>query len=1854
MTLRVEWVPYGRPAADRLRLLISEAKARRAAGAGHGRRAVQPRRRRHPAAPGLRGARARVRQGAGLAAVTFLTPYRLAELLGAARARRPPGGGRCPPRCSPPPCGPCWPSRPGRVRAGRRAPGHRVRARRHLPRAARPLPGRPRRRWPPPAPGPARSSASTGPPGPASSRALVRRGGPARRGRRRRSTGRRTLDLGAVVVYLPQRLSRHAAGCCAAAGRARAVTVRRRHHRRSPGRRRGRASARPPAAVRRAVGAAAAPSRRPVVDADAHPVRHRLRRRRRGPGRGAGRRRRRAGPARRSTASPSSTPSPEPYARLAHEHLARRRHRHQRRRRRPARRPGGRPHPPRASRPARRRASAARTCSPGWRRRPSSTSGRCAPDHRLGAAVPGGGGRRRARPTGTGSSPAWPTSATRAADEADAEPDDARRGRPSAAAADAGRAREPARVRARPDRRPRRAPPPAPAAGASTPPGPAACSPAPRRRRRGATAGRAAERKAAERVELALDRLGALDAVEGPVALDVFARTLAARARDRPRPGRPLRRGRARRLGRDGHRPRPRPRRRPRPGRGLVPRHRPRRLAPPRPRAAAPPAASSPLRADRVERQHRQLLAALAGARRQLLCVPRGDLRRSAERVPSRWVLDLASGRWPASRVVGRPTCSPADAAWVDHVAVLRRRAAHPGVPGHRPGAPAPRRCWPPAATSPPTDDAAHRPPGAEVIAARRSRRFTRFDGNLAGLAVPSPGRPHHLAHPPRALGRLPARLPRRGPPRASRRSRTPRTRCRSRRSTRATSSTRRSSGSSSRCSPARRPSSPGPAEPWTAGRPRPAPARSARALCDEYEARGLTGRPIFWRRDRRRILADLDRFLARGRRAPRRAPAPARWPPSSPSGLDGGLDAGRRPAARRADRCASGARPTGSTSAPTAPLHVVDYKTGATDGYARPRRGRPRSPRGTQAPARRLRPGRPGRHRRRPTRRCAPSTGSSPTEGGFEPIGYDVTDEVLERRPPRSLGTIVDGHRGRRLPARTRPTLSTVVRASTATSATPTASASSSCAEHWERKRARPRARRATPTWPSRSTRRRPDAEPTRPTSPRRPPPRPTRRPATASPPTSTPRCSSRPAPGRARPPRSSTGRRPRRHAAPPSCGQIAAITFTEKAGAELRDRVRRRARGARRRRRTPTRREAERCRAALDQLDGAAIGTLHSFAQRLLSEHPVEAGLPPRVEVLDEVTSGVEFDRRWAAFLDELLDDPALERTSCCCFAAGVDPDGAALAGPRLRRALGPRRGAGARRRARAARRSRGLLAPAPRRPSTPSCAARPTASTRPTSCCAAPRRASPSTAARLATPSTTSSTCSTRSCGGRRRASRRASRSGSIGQQGQLGRRRRAAGAVAAAGEALAASRAEVARRLRPPPRRRHPPASPSTRPTSAAAAGHARVPRPARAGPARAARPRARRRRSGPRLHQRYRRLLLDEFQDTDPIQIELAVRIAAADPAPTPPAGAVGRRRRRPPAACSSSATPSSRSTGSAGPTSPCSSPAEARFGAGRRRRGRAHRQLPHRRRRSSTGSTPPSRALMAEAPDAELPSPSQPDYVAARRRAARRRPIGPPVAVLGRERPPGRHRAPTSCAPPRPPRWPPPSPRRSTEGWPVGDGDGDGWRPARLGDITILVPARTSLPFLEDALEAAGIPYRAESSSLVYATRAVRDLLMVLRAVDDPTDHLAHRRRPAHPAARLRRRRPVPLQGRAAAAAGATWPTSPTPSRRRPGARRACAYLRELHDERHWRSPVRAARPHRPRPPGPRARLRRGPAPRRVAPAAVRDRPGPGVERGHRRQPARSTSTGSTSRRPRAPGWPRRCCPRPTTTPCGS
>jgi ATP-dependent helicase/nuclease subunit A len=144
--------------------------------------------------------------------------------------------------------------------------------------------------------------------------------------------------------------------------------------------------------------------------------------------------------------------------------------------------------------------------------------------------------------------------------------------------------------------------------------------------------------------------------------------------------------------------------------------------------------------------------------------------------------------------------------------------------------------------------------------------------------------------------------------------------------------------------------------------------------------------------------------------------------------------------------------------------------------------------------------------------------------------------------------------------------------------------------------------------------------------------------------------------------------------------------------------------------------------------------------------------------------------------------------------------------------------------------------------------------------------------------------------------------------------------------------------------------------------------------------------------------------------------------------------------------------------------------------------------------------------------------------------------------------------------------------RIMAEGWDVGDKDLSGWRPARLGDITVLVPARTSLPFLEDALDATGIAYRAESSSLVYATRAVRDLLMVLRAVGDPTNTL-------HVVSALR----TPLLGcgdddlfRFKVEGHGHWnylADQPAGLAEDDPVRLALGYLRALHDERYWLGP---------------------------------------------------------------------------------
>jgi ATP-dependent helicase/nuclease subunit A len=100
---------------------------------------------------------------------------------------------------------------------------------------------------------------------------------------------------------------------------------------------------------------------------------------------------------------------------------------------------------------------------------------------------------------------------------------------------------------------------------------------------------------------------------------------------------------------------------------------------------------------------------------------------------------------------------------------------------------------------------------------------------------------------------------------------------------------------------------------------------------------------------------------------------------------------------------------------------------------------------------------------------------------------------------------------------------------------------------------------------------------------------------------------------------------------------GSIAAITFTEAAAAELRDRVRAELQKVA----VSDDAKAPRCEAALGGLDAAAIQTLHGFARRILAFYPLEAGLPPRFEVRDQVQADIAFEDRWLEFLAALFSD-------------------------------------------------------------------------------------------------------------------------------------------------------------------------------------------------------------------------------------------------------------------------------------------------------------------------------------------------------------------------------------------------------------------------------------------------------------------------------------------------------------------------------------------------------------------------------------------------------------------------------------
>ena len=102
----------------------------------------------------------------------------------------------------------------------------------------------------------------------------------------------------------------------------------------------------------------------------------------------------------------------------------------------------------------------------------------------------------------------------------------------------------------------------------------------------------------------------------------------------------------------------------------------------------------------------------------------------------------------------------------------------------------------------------------------------------------------------------------------------------------------------------------------------------------------------------------------------------------------------------------------------------------------------------------------------------------------------------------------------------------------------------------------------------------------------------------------------------------------------------RLAAITFTESAAAELRDRVRQQLELAGEDE-SRSEEERRRCRQGAADLDQAAIRTLHAFAAQLLHERPLEAGLPPAFETTDEIAAGIRFNEAWNAWLDSALDE-------------------------------------------------------------------------------------------------------------------------------------------------------------------------------------------------------------------------------------------------------------------------------------------------------------------------------------------------------------------------------------------------------------------------------------------------------------------------------------------------------------------------------------------------------------------------------------------------------------------------------------
>jgi len=101
--------------------------------------------------------------------------------------------------------------------------------------------------------------------------------------------------------------------------------------------------------------------------------------------------------------------------------------------------------------------------------------------------------------------------------------------------------------------------------------------------------------------------------------------------------------------------------------------------------------------------------------------------------------------------------------------------------------------------------------------------------------------------------------------------------------------------------------------------------------------------------------------------------------------------------------------------------------------------------------------------------------------------------------------------------------------------------------------------------------------------------------------------------------------------------CGEVVALTFTDKAASELRRRIAERVREELARAEGVE--ETGRIESIRDALPAAFVGTIHSFCTRMLREYPVEAGVDAAFSVLEGVDAGELLRECTASVLGEVL---------------------------------------------------------------------------------------------------------------------------------------------------------------------------------------------------------------------------------------------------------------------------------------------------------------------------------------------------------------------------------------------------------------------------------------------------------------------------------------------------------------------------------------------------------------------------------------------------------------------------------------